>query len=101
MWCLRRAQVVELGQVGQATFLSQDSGQSMPGGSQDISAFYVHSQRGASFGDASVLTEAFLKAGDAKVDPDQTGVFVSGSPSISPYQSTSVRHEACSSSRYP
>jgi hypothetical protein len=76
-WCLQWAQVVELGQVGQATSLSQDSGQSMPGGSQDISDFYVHSQRGAKFGDASVLTEAFLKAGDAKVSPSLNSEFFS------------------------
>ena len=104
--------MVELGQVGQAATLSLGSGRSMPGDSQDIRAFYVHSQRGAKCGDSSVLTEAFLKAGDAKVcllstpnvhriDPDHVGVFASGSAWISPYQPTSVSHEACYSSRYP
>lgn len=62
--------MVELGQVGQATTLKLGSGRSMPGDSQDISAFYVHSQHGAKFGDASELTEAFLKAGDAKVSSE-------------------------------
>lgn len=31
------------------------------------SAFCVHAQRGAVFGDARALAEAFLKAGDSKV----------------------------------
>ena len=44
-------QVVELGQVGRAA------------DSEGLSAFYVHAQRGASFGDARPLAEAFLRAG--------------------------------------
>ena len=48
-------QVVELGQVGRAA------------DSEGLSAFYVHAQRGAGFGDARPLAEAFLRAGDSKV----------------------------------
>ena len=48
-------QVVELGQVGRAA------------DTEGLSAFYVHAQRGAKFGDARALAEAFVKAGDSKV----------------------------------
>ena len=50
-------QVMELGQVGHAD------------DAEGLSAFYVHSQQGASFGDAGPLTQALLRAGDSKVCP--------------------------------
>ena len=50
-------QVMELGQVGHAD------------DAEGLSAFYVHSQPGASFGDAGPLTQALLRAGDSKVCP--------------------------------
>ena len=52
-------QVVDLGQVGRAT------------DAEGLSAFYVHAQRGAKFGDARPLAEAFLKAGDSKVSNEK------------------------------
>ena len=48
---------MELGQVGQA----EDA--------EGLSAFYVHSQQGASVGNADPLTQALLRAGDSKVCP--------------------------------
>ena len=50
-------QMMELGQVGHAD------------DAEGLSAFYVHSQQGASFGDAGPLTQALLRAGDSKVCP--------------------------------
>lgn len=55
-------QVMELGQIGHA----EDA--------EGLSAFYVHSQQGDSFGDAGPLTQALLRAGDSKVCPRRAAV---------------------------
>ncbi|CAL5224917.1 g7683 [Coccomyxa viridis] len=67
-------QVVELGQVGRAA------------DSEGLSAFYVHAQRGASFGDARPLAEAFLRAGDSKAEVSEASL---GTPGIPPSSLTS------------
>ena len=50
-------QVMELGHVGHAD------------DAEGLSAFYVHSQPGATFGDVGLPTQALLRAGDSKVCP--------------------------------
>jgi hypothetical protein len=55
-WNVVAGQVVEIGQVGANADAS------------GVNSFYIHFQREASFGDASKLTEALLRAGDDQVN---------------------------------